>query len=159
MSQALYPTEGDHSLIVWVDIEWWNGTASPGVRDSWAWSTSCLYVVLPLELFPLLSIWVFNPQQRMKEVCAFLPQCPATPTGLTSGLRWQVSVSLPPFCANVTTEQANSALYLGIKRVRLSSSSEFAVSARGVTDYHWRRWRHTCAIETTRILTLAAQDA
>jgi hypothetical protein len=69
ISQALFPTEGDHSLIVWVDVDWWNGTSGlPGVRDSWAWSTSCLYVVLPLELFPLLSIWVFNPQQRMKEV-------------------------------------------------------------------------------------------
>ncbi len=69
ISQALFPTEGDHSLIVWVDVDWWNGTSGlAGVRDSWAWSTSCLYVVLPLELFPLLSIWVFNPQQRMKEV-------------------------------------------------------------------------------------------
>jgi hypothetical protein len=144
ISQALYPSEGDHSLIVWIDIQWWNATEQPGVIppspirislqssnsarcsfivtqvwDEWAWSTSCLYVVLPLDLFPLLSIWVFNPQQRMQEV-----HPPTSFFGRSHSCIHKVTVSLPPFCENVTAEQANSALYLSIKRVILKDRAK-----------------------------------
>ena len=74
----------------------------------------------PTVLFPLLSIWVFNPQQRMKEVLTHhLPSLPR-PSPINEGFRGvcKVTVSLPPFCENVTAEQANSALYLSFQSVR-----------------------------------------
>ncbi len=65
------------------------------VCESWIWSMSCLYVLMPLEFFPLVSVWVFNPERRTREI----------------------EIELPPFCSGTLTEDANSAIYLTLRQL------------------------------------------